>query len=60
MTIVYYDQKQNIFSNEFGWVIYNIFKYITPNQLYLWRYKKGNVAEKLPTKDGETIEIVVI
>jgi len=42
----FYDEKNNVFYDEGGYVVFNISNFVTPNMLYLFRYYKESVCVK--------------
>lgn len=57
---IFYFEEENFFTDEDGQVIENIFEFITPNDLYLFRGDPGNCI--FPRRDisGELCEIVTL
>lgn len=41
---LYYDEENNQFFQEGGWVVYDIFTYITPNELLIFKNKKEDLC----------------
>ena len=37
-----WNEYNNIFYDEYGWRVENIYKFLTPNEVYLFRYDHGN------------------
>lgn len=52
---LFYYEEDNYFVDEYGNVIYNIFSYISPSQLFL--FKKGRTYMCVATPNGEIIEL---
>lgn len=57
--VLYYSIDDNNISNEFGMVIYNLWDYFWPNQIYNFK-KNLKPTIKLKTKQGNTIELVCV
>ena len=53
---LYYCSKDNVIENEEGFIVYNIFSIITPNDLML--FKKGKETVWIKDIDGDNIELV--
>lgn len=40
---LFYDTERNYFVDEYGWPVYDIFKYMTPNQLLLFKHNQRSI-----------------
>lgn len=54
---LFYDIKNNKFVDEGGYIIWDIFKYITPNDLYLFRKNKECMFVPYQTAKGWICEL---
>lgn len=55
---LYFYEDANVFADEDGYVVYHIFDFITPQNLYLFRHDYGfNV---FPMKDDPEILVVLV
>jgi hypothetical protein len=53
---LFYLLEDNVFVNEFGIVVFNIFDYITPNELMLFKATKEYT--QIPSRNGFMIELL--
>lgn len=53
---LYYDSRQNIMFDEDGDIVYNIFDFIKPNDLFLFKHHKKNIITY--GRYGQMVEIV--
>ena len=53
---MHYDFEKNCFIDEMGETIYNIFDYITPNELFIFREEKEDLFIIKP--NGGYVEII--
>lgn len=54
-----WDPQENKFYNEYGLLIVNIFEFITPNDLFLFRHDHGNSIFQHRTDTHILCEILV-
>ncbi len=52
---LFYDKERNCFYDEDGFYVWNIYKYITPNMLFLFKKKKEYMSFEV--KKGVFIEL---
>jgi hypothetical protein len=52
----YYDKKHNVMMNTEGYVMFNIFAYIRPNDLYMFKKNKDDM--RLYGRDGQIVELI--
>lgn len=43
---IFYDSERNVFMDEGGYIVYNIYDYVTPNQLFIFREKQDDMFFK--------------
>lgn len=55
---VYYYEDENIFTDEIGKVIYNIFNIITPNDVFLFKHDPANNC--FPMVSDRSIEVMIL
>lgn len=53
---LYYDDVKNIMTDEDGFVVYDIYKFVTPSQLHLFKEKKRSMI--ITDKTGTDLELV--
>lgn len=53
---IYYDPEFNLFEDENGEIVYDIFNYLSPNELMLLKEKRGTIYKNGPI--GVMYEIV--
>lgn len=51
-----YDAKENIFYDECGFINYNIYTIMTPNQVYLFKKNKKDII--IRTSAGDFYEVI--
>ena len=54
---LFYNNEENKFIDKDGWIVWDIFKYITPNDLYLFRKKKECMVVPYQTAPGWLCEL---
>jgi hypothetical protein len=54
--VFYYDIENNVMTDSYGETMFNIFAYITPNDLKIFKMKKQDM--KVYGRDGQIIELV--
>jgi hypothetical protein len=54
--ILYYNDKLNIFLDDGGYIVYDIFRIVSPNDLYLFREKKEDIV--LRSKLGMDVRLI--
>jgi len=54
---LYYDSKDNVFYDEDGFVVFNIFDYITPTDLYLF---KNSIYDMFVSYDNGAVVVCEI
>jgi tRNA(Ile)-lysidine synthase TilS/MesJ len=52
----YYEPEQNIICDDDGFIMFNVFQFITPQQLLLFKHKKDDM--RVIGKNGETIDLL--
>ncbi|HZJ76714.1 MAG TPA: hypothetical protein VFC70_03290 [Oscillospiraceae bacterium] len=53
---LYYDYEKNYFLDEMGFVVYDIFRYITPNELMVFKYYNEDI--RIERSNGDIIELI--
>jgi hypothetical protein len=56
----YYFEEENIIIDENGQIVYDIFRYITPSQLYLFKKDYGHSYFNMVGNNSVSIEIIPI
>lgn len=52
---LFYDEERAIFLDEDGFEVHNIYRYITPNELCIFLYKKEHML--IPKREGIYVEL---
>ncbi len=53
---LFYDYENNYFLDERGFIVYDIFRYITPNELIV--FKHFNEDTRIERPNGDIIELI--
>jgi len=56
--VLHYDSLENVMRDRNEYIIFNIFKYITPNDLYLFKKNKENMITF--GKNGKNITLIYL
>lgn len=56
LIVMYYDFDDNIFYDENGYPIFDLFEYITPNELYLFKKTREDYFALRP--NGDYVEMI--
>lgn len=54
--VLYYDEDKNVMTDDDGFIVHDIYKIITPNQLYLFKAKKQSML--VTGKNGLVVELI--
>ena len=54
---LYYDSIRNIMTDDMGYIVYNIFDYMTPNDLFMLRKNKKDMLIE-HNRYGQFVEVI--